>query len=233
MGEAREAQQLGRHIRQEHGMAIRLLIAETHRLFRQGLRALLERERDLHVIAEATQGRDAFHLAMAHKPDLVLMDVDLPNRDGVTATKLIRSCVPDTRVLLLSSHDDDARIVEAVEAGAFGYLLKDADSTDLLRCIRAAARGKHLQSPFMPDQFARRALAAVGHEPYEEPALMSGLTDREREIMACAAIGRSNKEIADQLCLSLDTVKTHLHHIYRKLSVNGRVEAVLAFLQAK
>ena len=214
-------------------MSIRLLIADTQRLIRQSLRALLERERDLTVIAEAANGRDAFHLVMAHKPDLVLMDIDLPNRDGVIATKLIHSCVPDTRVLVLSSHDDDARIVEAVEAGAFGYLLKDADSTDLLRCIRAAAKGEHFQSPFMPDRFARRALEAVGHRPYEETALLSGLTDREREILACAAIGRSNKEIADQLCLSLDTVKTHLHHIYRKLSVHGRVEAVLAYLQAK
>ncbi len=214
-------------------MSIRLLIAEAHRLFRHSLRALLEQERDLTVIAEAADGREAFHLAIAHKPDLVLMDIDMPSRDGVTATKLIHSCVPDTRVVLLSAHDDDARIVEAVEAGAFGYLLKDADSTELLRCIRAAARGEHLQSPCMPDQFARRALAAVGHRPYEETALLSGLTDREREILAYAAIGRSNKEIADDLCVSLDTVKTHLHHIYRKLSVHGRVEAVLAFLQAR
>ncbi len=214
-------------------MSTSLLIAETHRLFRHSLRVVLERERDLTVIAEAADGREAFHLAMVHKPDLVLMDIDMPSRDGVTATKLIHSCSPDTKVLLLSAHDDDARIVEALEAGAFGYLLKDADSADLLRCIRAAARGEHLQSPSMPDCFARRALEAVGHKPYEETALLSGLTDREREILACAAIGHSNKEIADQLCLSLDTVKTHLHHIYRKLSVHGRVEAVLAYLQAK
>jgi DNA-binding NarL/FixJ family response regulator len=214
-------------------MSIRLLIAETHRLFRHCLRALLERERDLTVIAEAADGREAFHLAMAHKPDLVLMDIDMPSRDGVTATKLIHSCVPDTRVVLLSAHDDDARIVEAVEAGAFGYLLKDADSTDLLRCIRAAARGQHLQSPFMPDRFARRALEAVSQTSGHDIVLLSDLTQREREILAHAAIGRSNKEIADDLCVSLDTVKTHLHHIYRKLSVHGRVEAVLTFLQAK
>ncbi|MBH0198775.1 MAG: response regulator transcription factor [Nitrospira sp.] len=214
-------------------MSIRLLIAEAHRLFRHSLRALLERERDLTVIAEAADGRKAFHLAIAHKPDLVLMDIDMPSRDGVTATKLIHSCVPDTRVVLLSAHDDDARIVEAVEAGAFGYLLKDADSPELLRCIRAAARGEHLQSPFMPDRFARRALEAVSQTSGHDIVLLSDLTQREREILAHAAIGRSNKEIADDLCVSLDTVKTHLHHIYRKLSVHGRVEAVLAFLQAK
>ena len=214
-------------------MSIRLLIAETHRLIRHGLRALLERERDLIVIAEAADGREAFHLAMVHKPDLVLMDLDMSSRDGVTATRLIHSCVPDTKVVLLSAHDDDARIVEAVNAGAFGYLLKDADSTDLLRCVRAAAKGEHLLSPCMPDRFARRALEAVGPTLANDTVLLSELTHREREILAHAAIGRSNKEIADDLCVSLDTVKTHLHHIYRKLSVHGRVEAVLAYLQAK
>lgn len=214
-------------------MPIRLLIAEKQRLFRQVLCLLLERERDLRVAAEASDGREAFNLTMVHKPDLVLMDIDMPNRDGVTATKLIRGCLPDTKVLLLSLHDEDARIVEAVQAGAFGYILKDADYSDLLRFIRAAARGEHVLSPFMPDYFARRALAAVGRDQDDETAFLSGLTDREREILAWAAAGRSNKEIADQLCVSIDTVKTHLHHIYRKLSVNGRVEAVLAYLQAK
>jgi len=214
-------------------MSIRLLIAEKQRLFRQSLRLLLERERDLTVIAEAADGREAFIMAMAHKPDLVLMDIDMPNRDGVTATKLIHGCLPGIRILLLSMHDDDIRIVEAVQAGAFGYILKDADCADLLCFIRAAHRGEHIVSPFLPDHFARRALAAVGHEHDDGTAFLSGLTDREREILACAAVGWSNKEIADQLCVSIDTVKTHLHHIYRKLSVAGRVEAVLAFLQTK
>ena len=214
-------------------MSIRLLVVENQRLFRQSLRLVLERERDLKVVAEAADGREAFNLAMTHKPDLVLMDLDMPNRDGVTATKLIHGCLPGTRVLLLSMHDDNAPIVEAVEAGAFCYILKDTDLTNLLRCIRAAFRGEHLMSPLMPDHFARRALSVVGHAPHGETFSLSGLTDREREILACAAIGQSNKEIADRLCVSIDTVKTHLHHIYRKLSVNGRVEAVLAYLQAK
>jgi len=213
-------------------MPIQLLIAETHRLIRQSLRVLLERELDLTIVAEAADGREAFNLAMAHKPDLVLMDFDMPNRDGATATKLIHGCLPATRVLLLSMHDDNEHIIAAVEAGAFGYILKDVDSTDLLRGIRAAYRGEHLASPLMPDHFARRALAAVGHaQQKKNMAILSDLTNREREILAYAAIGHSNKEIADRLCVSLDTVKTHLHHIYRKLSVHGRVEAILAFLQ--
>jgi len=214
-------------------MSIRVLIAEKERLFRQSLRAHLERERDLTVVAEAADGREAFNLAMEHKPDLVLMDIDQSPRDGVTATKLIHGCLLGTKVVLLSARDDDTLIVEAVEAGAFSYVLKDADLTDLLRCLRAAHRGEHLVSPVMPDHFARRATAAVGHAQKDALAFLSGLTDREREILAYAAIGRSNKEIADRLCVSLDTVKTHLHHIYRKLSVHGRVEAILVYLQTK
>lgn len=214
-------------------MSIRLLIAEGQRLFRQGLRALLERERDIAVVAEAADGREAFDLAMKHKPQLALMNIDLPNLNGVTATKLIRGCAPETNILLFSAHDEDARIVEAVQAGAFGYILTDVDHADLLRIIRAAHRGEHVLSPSMPDRFARQALAAVGQAGGNGRALLSSLTDREREILACAAAGWSNKEIADHLCVSVDTVKTHLHHIYQKLSVDGRVEAVLAFLQTK
>jgi DNA-binding NarL/FixJ family response regulator len=214
-------------------MSIRLLIAEHQRLFRQSLRVLLERERDLIVVAEATDGREAFDLAMRHKPDLVLMGIDMPNLDGVTATKLIRGCLPDTKVLLLAMHDEDTRIVTALQAGAFGYILTNVDHADLLRIIRAAYRGEHLLSPSMPDRFARQALAAVGQTGGDRHTLLSGLTDREREILACAAAGWSNKEIADHLFVSIETVKTHLHHIYQKLSVDGRVEAVLFFLQAK
>lgn len=219
--------------KKERAAPIRLLLAERYRLMRQSLRTLLERERDIKVIGEAADGREALNLALAHKPDVALIDVDTPSRDGVTATKLIHGCVPDTRVLVLSSNDEDARIVEAVQAGAFGYILKDADASDLLRGIRAAFRGEHLLSPYTLDHFARRALEAVGQLPATEGAPLSTLTDREREILACAAMGRTNKEIADQLCVSLDTVKTHLHHIYRKLGVDGRVEAVLTFLNTK
>lgn len=212
-------------------MSVTLLIAEDQRLFRQSLRLLLERESDLVVVGEATDGREAFDLARTHRPDIVLMDVDMPKLDGVTATRLIRACLPDTKVLMLSVHDEDTRIIAAVQAGAFGYILKDADHAEFLRIIRATARGEHVLSPFMPDRFARTAVAAAEHAR-EEQTGWSSLTEREREILACAAAGLGNKEIADRLCVSVDTVKTHLHHIYRKLSVNGRVEAVLAYLQA-
>jgi DNA-binding NarL/FixJ family response regulator len=214
-------------------MPVTLLIAEDQRLFRQSLRLLLEREPDLIVVGEATDGREAFELARKYGPDIVLMDVDMPKLDGVTATKLIRACLPQTNVLMLSVHDEDTRIIAAVQAGAFGYILKDADHAEFLRIIRATARGEHVLSPFMPDRFARTAVSAAERSRGDEQTVWSSLTEREREILACAAAGRGNKEIANQLCVSVDTVKTHLHHIYRKLSVNGRVEAVLAYLQAR
>ncbi|MDF0645194.1 MAG: response regulator transcription factor [Nitrospira sp.] len=212
-------------------MPVTLLIAEDQRLFRQSLRLLLERERDLRVVGEATDGREAFEQAMKLRPEMILMDVDMPRLDGVTATRLIRGCLPDTNVLMLSVHDEDARIVAAVQAGACGYILKDADHAEFLRIIRATHRGEHLHLPFMPDRFAHRAVSALQGSGTPPPGLVH-LTEREREILAHAASGQGNKEIADRLGLSLDTVKTHLHHIYQKLHVTGRVEAILSYLRA-
>ena len=210
-------------------MSITILIAEDQRLFRQSLRMLLEHERELVVEGEAMGGRQAFDLAVERKPSIVLMDVDMPRLDGITATRLIRSCAPESKILMLSVHDDDARIVAAVQAGACGYILKDADHQEFLRIIRATFLGEPVRSAFMPDGFAKKAVALVNKTESEVHGLAL-LTEREREILACAAAGRSNKDIADQLCVSLDTVKTHLHHIYQKLKVSGRVEAVLTYL---
>jgi DNA-binding NarL/FixJ family response regulator len=214
-------------------MPVNLLIAEDQRLFRQSLRLLLEQEPDLRVVGEATDGREAFDLATKFNPDIILMDVDMPRLDGVTATRLIRGCLPDAKVLMLSVHDEDARIVAAVQAGACGYILKDADHAEFLRIIRATYRGERVHSPFMPDEFARNAVSALHRAGAESATGLTLLTEREREILAYAAAGRGNKEIADRLCLSLDTVKTHLHHIYQKLGVTGRVEAILLYLKTK
>jgi DNA-binding NarL/FixJ family response regulator len=214
-------------------MPITLVIAEDQRLFRQSLRLLLEHERDLEVVGEAIDGREAVELCLKLRPDLILMDVDMPRLDGVTATRLIHGCLPEVRVLMLSMHDEDARIVAAVQAGACGYVLKDADHQEFLRIIRATYRGEQVQSPFMPDRFAKRVVSAIKAAEGVIDGGVMALTDREREILACAAAGRGNKEIADQLYVSPDTVKTHLHHIYQKLGVAGRVEAILAYLQSK
>jgi DNA-binding NarL/FixJ family response regulator len=212
---------------------IRLLIVEAQRLFRQSLRVLLERERDIAAVVEATDGREAYRLAMEHKPSIVLLDVDMPDLDVESVTSRINQHLPATRVLLLARYDEDARIIAAMQAGAFGYILKDTDQTDFLRIIRTTARGEHVLAPVMSEHFVRTVPGAVKQTHEDNNLLLSGLTDREREILTCAAAGRSNKEIADQLYVSVDTVKTHLHHVYQKLSVDGRVEAILTYLRAQ
>ena len=211
-------------------MPIRLVIAEDQRLFRESLRLLLEQEPDLKVVGEATDGQEAFSVVTKAKPDIVLMDVDMPKLDGVTATRLIRERLPEIKVLMLSVHDDDLRIVAAVQAGACGYILKDADHKEFLHIIRGTYRGEPVASPFLADRLARKADNIL--DPGQDGGL-AALTEREREILASAAAGLGNKEIADRLCVSLDTVKTHLHHIYRKLGVARRVEAILVYLKAK
>lgn len=213
--------------------SIRLLIVEAQRLFRQSLRLLLERERDVAGVTEASDGQEAYRLAMEHKPDIVLLDVDMPNLHVDTVTQLMHQHLPDTKVLLLARYDEDTRIVAAMQAGAFGYVLKDTDQTDFLRIIRATARGEQVLSPVMPDHVVRTVPGAVRQTTENHTTLLPSLTEREREILGCAAAGRSNKEIAEQLCVSVDTVKTHLHHIYQKLSVDGRVEAILTYLHAQ
>jgi len=213
--------------------SIRLLMVEAQRLFRQSLRVLLERERDIAAVVEATDGREAYRLAMEHKPNIVLLDVDMPDLDVESATSLIHRHLPTARVLLLARYDEDSRIVASMQAGAFGYILKDTDCTDFLRILRATVRGEHILSPVTPEHFVHTVPGAVRHTHENNNIQFSNLTDREREILTCAAAGRSNKEIADQLCVSIDTVKTHLHHIYQKLFVNGRVEAILTYLKAQ
>jgi len=216
-----------------HPTSIRLLIVEAQRLFRQSLRLLLERERDVDAVVEASDGQEAYRLAIEHKPDIVLLDVDMPNLHVDTVTKLIRQHIPATRVLILARYDEDTRIVAAMQAGAFGYVRKDTDQTDFLRIIRATARGEQILSPVMPDHVVRTVPGAVRQTHETHSTLLPNLTEREREILVCAAAGRSNKEIAEQLCVSVDTVKTHLHHIYQKLSVDGRVEAILTYLRTQ
>lgn len=211
---------------------IRLLLAEAQRLFRQSVRLLLEQQPDIGLVLEATDGHEAHHLVIEHAPDIALLDVDLPNCDIAALTTFIHQQIPDTRTLVLARYDEDTRIVSAMQAGAFGYILKDIDRRDFLRIIRATAHRKHVQAPAMLDHIVRTVPGSVQQLSQEQAPLPSNLTDREREILACAAKGRSNKEIADQLCVSIDTVKTHLHHIYQKLSVHGRVEAILTYLKA-
>ena len=213
--------------------SIRILLVECQRLFRQSLRILLEREQDVATVSESSDAREAYQLAMEHKPDIVLLDVDIPDLDAESVTTTIHKHLPRTRILLLARYKEDTRIVASMQAGAFGYILKNTDCTDFLRIIRATARGERVLSPVLPEQVVHTVPGAVHRTEKNTTLSLTSLTDRERDMLACAAAGRSNKEIADHLCVSVETVKTHLHHIYQKLSVDGRVEAILTYLHTR
>jgi DNA-binding NarL/FixJ family response regulator len=202
-------------------MTIRLIIADDHLVVRTGLRAMLDARPDLAVVGEAATGTEVVDLAGRLHPDVVLMDLRMPHGDGVSATAALRERHPDVHVLVLTTYDTDADILRAIEAGATGYLLKDATAEELVRAIRAAAAG---QSVFAAP-VASRAIGRM-RAPGEE-----ALTTREIEILEHVARGCSNREIGAALFISEATVKTHLLHIFGKLAVQDRTEAVTVALR--
>jgi DNA-binding NarL/FixJ family response regulator len=200
---------------------IRLIIADDHPVVRTGLQGMLASQPDLEVVGEATTGAEAVALAIRLCPDVVLMDLRMPEMDGVAAIAEIRAQRPETHVLVLTTYDTDADILRAVEAGATGYLLKDAPREELFRAIRAAARGEAVLAPVVAARLMGRMRA-----PAEE-----SLSAREIEVLELVARGASNKQIARQLHISEATVKSHLIHIFGKLGVADRTAAVTTALQ--
>ena len=207
---------------------LRVILADDQVMIRSGLRALLAAEHDIEVVAEAGDGTQAVAEARAHKPDVIVMDIRMPILDGVGATRAI-AADPDlsaTRVLILTTFDDDALVFDAIRAGAAGYLLKDADPGDLLRGIRAVAAGDSLLAP----QAARRLIAAFVTTPTSTgppPAALAVLTEREREIVALVGRGLSNDEIADWLTISTATARTHVSRAMTKLAARDRAQLVV------
>jgi DNA-binding NarL/FixJ family response regulator len=196
-------------------VTITVLIADDHPIVRDGLRGMFT-GRGFEVVGEAASGAEAVTLAERLRPDVVLMDLRMPGTDGVTAiTELARLGNP-ARVLVLTTYDTDSDVLPAIEAGATGYLLKDAPREDLFRAVEAAARGEAVLSPAV----ASRLMGRV-REPAREP-----LSQREREVLSLVARGSTNKEAAKKLFISEATVKTHLIHVYAKLGVNDRAAAV-------
>jgi DNA-binding NarL/FixJ family response regulator len=200
---------------------IRLIIADDHPVVRTGLQGMLAGQADLEVAGEASTGMEAVDLVEKLRPDIVLMDLRMPEMDGVTAISEIKALQPEVHVLVLTTYDTDADILPAIEAGATGYLLKDAPREELFRAIRAAARGEAVLAPGVAARLMDRMRA-----PAEE-----ALTTREIEVLSLVAQGGSNKGIARQLHISEATVKTHLVHIYGKLGVADRTAAVTRALQ--
>jgi DNA-binding NarL/FixJ family response regulator len=203
-------------------MTIRVLIADDHSVVRQGLRMFLSLDPEFDVVGEAADGAEALRMARELLPDVVLMDLLMPVMDGIAATAAIRSTLPDTEVLALTSVLEDASVTGAVRAGAIGYLLKDTDADALCRAIKAAAAGQVQLSP----QAAARLMREV-----RAPESPEALTERETEVLRLLAQGRANKEIARDLGIGEKTVKTHVSNILAKLGVQSRTQAALHAVQ--
>ncbi|RAG81869.1 DNA-binding response regulator [Streptacidiphilus pinicola] len=205
-------------------MTIRLLIVDDHPIVRDGLRGIFAQDPDFEVVGEAADGAEGVERALALAPDVVLLDLRMPGMGGVEAIRRLRERAPEVRVLVVTTYDSDADVLPAVEAGATGYLLKDAPREELVKAVRAAHQGQAVLAPTV----AQKLLGAVRAPQPQPPAL---LTDRELEILRLVAAGTSNKEAAKRLFISEATVKTHLLHLYGKLGVRDRAAAVAAGYQ--
>ncbi len=211
--------------------AIRVLIVDDHALFRRGLQMVLEGEADIDVVGEASDGHEAIERAEATTPDVVLMDVRMPKRSGIEATRTIKDTLPSTKILMLTISDEEADLYEAIKAGASGYLLKDASIDEVAQAVRVVADGQSLISPSMAmkllDEFKQ-----MSRTDRSQPATPR-LTERELEVLRLVAQGLNNREIAKQLFISENTVKNHVRNILEKLQLHSRMEAVMYAVRVK
>ncbi|MBL8076907.1 MAG: response regulator transcription factor [Anaerolineales bacterium] len=210
---------------------VRVLLADDHALFREGLAGIINNQSDMQVVGEANDGLEAFVKAQELKPDLILMDVQMPGMDGLEATRQIKQVLPETIIVMLTVRGDDEMLFEALKNGAQGYLLKDIQSQYMLEMLRGALRGEAALSPNLAGRVLSefRRLSKGGVSEKEDD---SGLTEREQQVLLEASKGATDKEIAAALNISLNTVKTHIRNILSKFHVRTRREATRA-AQAK
>jgi two-component system NarL family response regulator len=204
---------------------IRIVIADDHALFRQAVKAILADEPDLELIGEASDGEEAVRLAVDLQPDVVLMDVRMPKLAGIEAARKINAELPTAKIVMLTVSDDDSDLVEAIKAGASGYLLKEVDPTEIATAVRQTFAGHSLLSPAVASKLVSE-FAAISKKA-DERALRPSLTDRELEVLQLAADGLTNRQIGRRLTISENTVKNHIRNILEKLHLHSRMEAVL------
>lgn len=205
-------------------MPIQVLITDDHPVFRHGMRAVLEAAPDTVVVGEATTGDEAINLAQQLRPDVIMMDLQMPHLNGIEATRRLRQTNPDAHVLVVTMFEDDDSVFAAMRAGARGYVLKDATKDEILRAIQAVANGEAIFSPAI----AARLITFFAHPlPHTSQDLFPELTGREREILQLIAQGHSNSEIARRLDLSVKTVSNYVSNIFNKLQVADRAAAII------
>jgi DNA-binding NarL/FixJ family response regulator len=203
---------------------VRIVLADDHELARAGLRSMLETDRNLRVVGEATTGQEAVELCEQLKPDLALLDVRMPDLDGLAATRVIRQSCPDTRILIVTTHENPDYLLEALRAGATGYLLKDISRHELLATIRRVLRGESVLSGDMATRALQHLTMPQARHVGSPP---ERLTPRERDVLQLVVEGHTNREIAARLSLSVGTVKIHVEHIIAKLGVADRTQAAV------
>jgi len=203
---------------------IRILIADDHSIVREGVRMILAGQEDFEVVGEAATGRQALEQARAIKPDIVVMDISMPDMTGIQATEKIRKELPQVQVLGLTMHEEDSYVFELLKVGASGYVLKRAAAEDLVSAVRATHRGEAFLYPSVAKMVVQDYLQRTSAKDKEQA--LDGLTEREREVLTLIAEGLTNQEIAGRLFISIKTVQTHRAHIMEKLNLHDRTELV-------
>ena len=203
----------------------RVLIADDHALLREAMRNLLDRQEDIEIVGEASDGEEAVKLSSKLKPDIAIMDIVMPKLNGIEASKEIKKISPATAIIILTAYDDAQYVLGLLEAGAAGYLLKSARGRDVVAAIRAVREGESVLHPSIIAMLLKRAMGLQVNE--SKPMSKESLTEREIEVLKLAAQGMSNKEIAENLSVTVRTVKAHISNLFAKMDVASRTEAIL------
>lgn len=213
--------------------SIRVFICDDHTLFRQGIRKLLELEKDMEVVGEAGNGQEMLGMLQKARPDVVLMDIVMPKMDGITAAYKFKKILPHANIIILTGYSDERYIFRAIKAGATGYLLKDASVEELIEAIRRVYKGEALVQPVIAAKVLKEFAMLDKRNIKEGEMFYNDLTEREMEILRLIALGGSNKEIAQKLGITEKTVKNHISNIFQTLHVNNRTQAAIYALEKK